>query len=251
MIERIVAEFDEQLTSRWVRLGALFNTAPARRTPDLERLLLDTARSAHRNIRLFIMAGTWLLGYSDYLAKRRLAALVREELEPEFQPVLGLLLETVQEISGDDRVRARFRDAIAECRPAEIAKPLLDVNKRNPALRELSQQRASSLSRKWGRWLADFQPKFKALRPLHWIAEHNPSLAIRALTGGDLVASIAADAMHGHADFASESALARRYGASRSAIRDALRKLKLAGYAEQFAQGRAQAISLEPSVMTA
>jgi hypothetical protein len=236
-----------EIAGDWARLGVLFNAAPAARTPDLERLLLRTAREAPRNSRLLILAATWLLGYGEYVAKRRLAVMARDELAAEDRPVMGLMLEWVRGQSA--RHQHRFDEVIAQCPPARQAGPLLDICRGNRALRGLAEAQASALSRRWGRWMEDFAPRWTAIRPAEWVARHNPSLAIRALCGGDLVATIAADAREGAADFGSESALARRYGASRAAVRDALRKLKLAGFAEQFTRGRARAIAVAPGAV--
>jgi hypothetical protein len=42
----------DSVTSRWTKLGAVFNVRAAHGNVDLERLLLDTARAAPRNVRL-------------------------------------------------------------------------------------------------------------------------------------------------------------------------------------------------------
>ena len=42
--------------ARWARLGVFLGVAPARRSPELERLLLDTARLAPGRARLFLSA---------------------------------------------------------------------------------------------------------------------------------------------------------------------------------------------------
>jgi hypothetical protein len=232
------------LAAQWTRIGASFNVSPAPETPDIERLLLDTARLAQQNPRLFIMASTWLASYPDYVAKRRLAVLIREQLEPSFLPVLGFLLESAH--ANDRHAHVRFQDAMEICHPAQPPGPLLAASRRNPALAALAFRSASPLSRKWGCWFDEFEPKTDALRPVEWIAQHNPRLAIRALTGGDLVATIAADADAGRSHFLSESELARRYGASRASIRAALRKLTLAGLAHQSSRGKSHPITLNP-----
>jgi len=235
------------VAQEWSRLGALFNVLPASQTPDIEQLLLNTARVAAKNSRLLVMAATWLSFYGNYVAKRRLAVLVRESLEPEFRPILGFLLEWVTKNSPNGS--HRFREAIAQCRPDPHPRPMLAVSARSKVLIDLAASRASPLSKKWGRWLNPFDPKPEALRPIEWIAAHNPSLALRALCGGDLVATIAADAAGGLDAFSSESQLARRYGASRASIRDALKKLKMAGYASQSTDGKSRPIrvNLSPS----
>lgn len=203
-----------QATAQWTRLGVLFNVAPAQQTPDLERLLLDTVRLTHNNLRLFIMAATWLVQYGDYVAKRRLAVLIRHELPTPYQPIMGLLLNWVQ--LHTHRKENRFQEALRQCQPNPNPQPLLALHHKNAAFFQHAQQTASPLSRKWGYWIEDLEFKPNALRTLDWITQHNPSLALRAITGGDLVATIAAEAHWGQAEFPSESYLAQYYGASRA-----------------------------------
>ncbi len=109
----------------------------------------------------------------------------------------------------------------------------------------LAERQASALSRKWGRWLPEFEPKYDALRPEEWVARKNPALAERALTGGDLAASIIAECGPGDTTFPSEVDLARCCGASRPAICAAIAKLVLAGYARRIRRGNANAIRVE------
>lgn len=226
--------------TRWVRLGVMLNVAPAHSTPDLERLLLDTARAASRHARLFILAASWLAVYGDYVARHRLVRLIRDELETECRPTMGMLLDWAR----THGQRCRVNQAIAACgRPAD-ARPLLDIDFANPELARLAEREASPLSRKWGRWFAPFDLKDDAIRPVEWIAEHNPSLAVRALTGGDLVASILAEGVHNPASLRSEMDLARRCGASRPAVRDALSKLERSGYARRTRIGHANSVTL-------
>jgi hypothetical protein len=184
-------ELLHSVAARWTRLGAMLNVKAAGRTPDIERLLLDTARVCSAHSRLFVLAASWLALYGDYVARHRLAHLVRRDLEVEYQSVLGLLLDWARENGVTNG--SRFNLAIRACAPAASAQPLFDVERRTPALARLAEQRASSLSRKWGRWTIEFEIRTDAIRPAEWIAEHNPSLVERALTGGDLLASVLAE----------------------------------------------------------
>jgi hypothetical protein len=226
----------DSVASRWVRLGALINVEPARATPDLERLLLDTVRAAPSNSRLFVVAASWLASYGDFVAKHRLTRLIDDELEHEHRPTLGFLLEWAKERTKANA--ARFNRAIAACVTADLPRPLSDVERATPAFSRLAEQRASALSRKWGRWLSEFDVKENALRPAEWIAARNPSLAIRALTGGDLVASVLAECEAEPGMVESETELARRCGGSRPAVIEALRRLQLGGFVRMNAHGR-------------
>src|SRR4051812_43582333 len=111
------------VAANWSRLGAMINVAPARQTPDIERLLLDTARVSPGNSRLFILAASWLALYGDYVARHRLARLIRDELEPQHRPTLGLALDWAAQHG--DLNGSRFNLAIDACGPAAgVPQPL-------------------------------------------------------------------------------------------------------------------------------
>jgi hypothetical protein len=230
------------VAARWTRLGAMLNVKAASRTPDIERLLLDTARVCRANSRLFVLAASWLAFYGDYVARHRLANLIRRELEAEFRPALGLLLDWARENGVTNG--SRFNLAIKACTPAATSEPLFDVERRTAVLARLAEQRASPLSRKWGLWASEFEVRTDAIRPAEWIAEHNPTLVERALTGGDLLASVLAECRADPHAIQSEAELARRCGASRPAIRDAIRRLQLAGHIRSVPRGRSHTIEL-------
>lgn len=219
------------LVAAWTRLGAGFNVDPAPQTPDLERLILDTARIASTDSRLFAMAMTWLGLYDKLVARHRLAHLTLTELEPGYRPVLGLLLELASTV----KPTAHYNAAIAHCDPAELPEPLFDVDRHSAALRARAERRASDISRRWNLWVDPLAPKKDAIRPAAWISEHNPDLRARAEFKGDLRASIIetlrADASAG----ASETELARACGVTRMAVRAALNDLELAGRIQRVA----------------
>lgn len=216
----------DRLVAAWTRLGAGFNVEPASETPDLERLILDTARCAAGDSRLFAMAMTWLSMYERLVARHRLARLVVAELEPGYRPVLGLLLASAQA----GRRTGHFNGVIALCGPAELPGPLFEVDRASAALTARAERRASALSRRWNLWTEELPIKKDAIRPAAWIIDHNPVLRARADFKGDLRSSIVevlrADAAAG----ASESELARHCGVTRMAVRAALADLELGGW---------------------
>lgn len=77
--------------------------------------------------------------------------------------------------------------------------------------------------------MADFEVRDDVLRPAEWVAENNPSIRDRGLVGGDLMATIIDELKLAGGSVSSESELARLCGATRAAVRDALRRLRL-GY---------------------
>ena len=122
------------------------------------------------------------------------------------------------------------------CDPADSPRPLFDIECANEAFRRMAEARASEVSRKWNLWAPEFEPKFDALRPAAWIMRMNPDYQERASLKGDLRASLLLELQDDPQVGASESELARRCGAERAAIRDALDDLELAGRIERRAE---------------
>ncbi len=217
--------------ARWARLGAGFDVDPSSQTPDLERLLLDTARDTATMSRLFIMAATWLHTYGDLIARHRLRRLIHAELEAEHRAVLGLLLARA-----DQGVHpARFATITRDLPAADPPRPLFTVEQSPASLAMRAERNASPLSRDWGLWSAPIELKPDALRPVRWLFEHNPSLAARADFRGDLRSSILASLRHDVTEEAGELGLARACGGSRSQVRRALHNLELSGRVKRIA----------------
>ncbi len=215
----------DNLVGQWTNAGVLFNTAPARGAIDLERLILDTARNADRMARLFVMAATWLHTYGDLIAKHRLKRLICDELESEYQPVLGLLLDIAQQGTHP----LEFETIIKTLKPAKQPQALFASSRKNPKLRDLAKRKASSISRKWNLWCQPIEFKDDAIRPASWLMRRHPEFITRADFRGDLRASILAalrfDPDAGH----SELRLAELAGGSRAQLRSALGNLEMTG----------------------
>lgn len=235
--------------ARWSRIGVLFGSRPARTSPDLERLLLDTARLAPGNARLFYPAVTWLSRYGNFVARHRLKWLVETELDAEHQPALGALLALAVK-HGASRELLVAADA---CGPADAPRPLFDVQRRSTALVKIAQDHACAEGLRWNLWLPDEPPKLDALRPARWIIDQNPDYLDRIVRKGDLRCSILLTLHHDTPDGCvdSEVALARKCSANRIAIRSALDDLDREGYALRQPQPGARniRISLPPAAV--
>ena len=217
-----------QVVESWRELGIGFVGAqlPKRGASiDVERLIIRTAACATDMARLFGMAAAWFHVYGDLVAKHRLRRLVRDELAPEFHPVLGLLLDTAQQ----GQHPQEFRTVIAELCPAEVARPLFAVEQRSAALVARAQSMASPMSRRWRLWHVDTPLKFKALHTAQWITERHPDFVVRADMRGDLRVSVLAALRFDEGAGNSELALARAAGGSRAQIRNALENLEMTG----------------------
>jgi hypothetical protein len=217
----------DNLISQWTRIGAGFSVAQSPVPPDVERMLLETARQAPHMARLFIMAATWLHRYGDLVAKHRLKRLIRDELEPEHRAALGLLLDIAQRGTHP----AKFASIIRELSPATKSGPFFDVERANAKLAERARRRASPISARWGLWCEEIEFKDDALRPATWLMRENPELIMRADFRGDLRASVLAALAHDADAGLSELDLARLCGGSRAQVRSALDNLELTGKA--------------------
>jgi len=208
--------------SQWARLGVLFNCAPASATPDLERLLLDTARQLHLNGRLLPLVATWLVEHGLYIARHRLKRLIVDELEPEYQSALGLLLETAVEHGAPAELRRL-------CKVCDVSAQLIPLSasfRDDSALIQIAHQTASDISKKWGLWSPVIVLKNDAICPSNWIRIHNPSLLPRLIRRGDLRCSILEVFrfdLDGQASTISE--LARLTRATRPAVYEAVESL--------------------------
>jgi hypothetical protein len=216
------------VNSRWSRLGILFGARSSRSTPDLERLLLDTARLSSGSARLFYLTVSWLSRYGDHVARHRLKRLTEQELATDDQPALGALLALAREHGASRSLRI----AAEACAPAASPRPLFDVQRGDPALERIAKRHACPAALPWNLWIPDEPPRPEALRPPHWVIEQNPTLFERVVRKGDLRCSIlvtlSLDAPDG--EVPSESALARLCSANRIAVRHALADLEREGF---------------------
>lgn len=229
------------IAAQWARLGVLFNVSPARHTPDLERLLLDTAREIPNNPRLFILAVTWLSQYGRLVAKHRLARMVGELEDVTTLAVLGLLLDTVDTMGRTDL----FCTVKSISSPAPTPAPLFAADRASHALAEFVRSHASKLSQRWNLWTEDIELKIDALRPLDWIVEKNPSMQVRAIFSGGLRASILACLQFDAPSGASEAELARLCGVTRKAVHEAVDHLDLCSMIRRTRPGRDYTVALK------
>lgn len=218
---------DNIIERDWAQLGVLFGCEPSGETPDLERLLLATARACPDNARLLPVVATWLVEYGGFVARHRLKRLVQDELAPDDQAALGLIIDeaVANGATRDLRIVAEV------CRPRENPAPLSSVQRDNAGLARIAEKRASEASRQWGAWTPPVTLKRDALRPVSWLLARNPGYRDRIVRKGDLRVSIIEtlrrDVPGGTAP--SESALTRLSGATRTAVRKALAALELEG----------------------
>jgi hypothetical protein len=228
----------ELVEGQWAKLGAGYAGVPPGPTPDIERLILDTARLGPASPRLVLVALTWLSRHSSLVAEHRLLRLVENGFEDEAKPSLGLLLDLALENSRrHDRRRNLYRP-MKLCPKATQVRPYFEIECANEALRRRAERRASLTSKRWGLWLEPIALKYDALRPAGWMIRQNPSLAFRADFKGDLRATIILALQADPECGESVSELARQCGASRTAVLNALEDLELGRWIRRERHGR-------------
>ncbi|MCF7972325.1 MAG: hypothetical protein K9N55_00775 [Phycisphaerae bacterium] len=212
----------DKLLARWVRVGAMYNIASARKTPDIEVLLVDTARLLPGFSRLLPMTVTWLSLYCRLVCRHRLIHMVNELSDQTQVATLGMLLDMVRQINSMDH----FNLIIRQCKSLSQPKPLFDIDRQSPKLVDMAQQTTCETGQTWGLWCQPVLLKPDAIRPLPWIMDKNPSYQMRAIFGGNLRASILVMLATDPGVGQSESALARACCATRKAVREALDHLE-------------------------
>jgi len=224
---------DEAMRSvlaRWRSLGVQFDVAPARGTPDLERLLLETASMLPGNPRLLTTSVAWLRRHGDAIARHRLRRLISTELDPAAAPALALLLDAADE--GEHP--ARFAAVLGDLHPADVPRPLFDVERTSPALVTRAHRRASAVSRRWHLWAEPVEPRPDVLAPSVTVMERHPRLRLATDFRGDMRASVMAALLHDPESGNGETGLAAAAGGSRAQVRNALANLELTGRARRL-----------------
>ncbi len=189
------------IAAQWARLGAYFGTAPVRRPVDLEGLIVETARAAPDDERLFVVAASWLAVHHGFVNGRRLAALASTLLHPgatradrEASAVLGALLAWAADMAGGAE---GLTAAAARCRPLAKARALFRVTALLPSVADRTRRNALPRFAEWGLWHMDDTPKPAAVRPVEWLLLHAPELRLRAVSGPTLEADILAAVLLG------------------------------------------------------
>jgi hypothetical protein len=207
---------------RWRKLGVAFNVASADSTPDIERLLVDTAVVLPENARLFSAVISWLCRNYRLVCRHRLSGFAEQISDSAASAVLGLVLDIVKSRIATDH----FNIIIKKCRPLKKPIPLFVVDRSSESLAAMAQAAADEVCVKWGLWCQAVQLKDDVIRPLDWILAENPALRNRAIFNGNLRASILQTLVYDRQAGNSESALARCCGVTRKAVREALDHLE-------------------------
>ncbi len=237
----------DSIVSQWVRVGAKLGSAPAKRSPDIERLIVRSASVMQDMPRLHRMMIAWLIRYGELTSRHRLAELARKITSPLTSATLGFTLARTKRVTHSDH----FNLAISACQPLPRPQPLFEAFQRSSAMVAFAEETTCPLALEWGLWAPEEKDLsvhlyHDAIRPTKWIMKNNPPLKIRALFSGKLQASILVTLQADPATGKSESALARAVGATRVAIRKALAHLELCQLIERKRGKYTTAITIIP-----
>lgn len=212
---------------QWSRAGILFGSQPSQQPPDLERLLLDTARHAARSARLFALVVTWLSQYDRFVARHRLKSLIKRELQVEYRPVLGFLLD----LAIKHGATPTLNTAAKVCGAFDRLHPLFNIHQGSLAREQMAQANACLEAKRRGLLAPDVEIRLDTLRPASWIIQQNPQWMDRAIRKGDLRCSIIEVLRHDvpGARLSREAELLPLCAANRPAISTALSDLELEG----------------------
>jgi len=200
----------------------LFNVSPARKTPDIEDLLIRTSEAMSSNARLLPAVVTWLALHERLVCRHRLAQMA-SSVAATSSATLGLMLDVVRSHTHSSHMNT----VIAACRPVRQAAPLFEVDRRSRTTTKIAKAHASEMSNKWGLWSQDAELRSDVIRPIDWLMNNSPDLRYRAIFRGNLRASILASLSADPETGSSESALALACGVTRKALREALDHLEL------------------------
>ena len=208
---------------QWVKLGAMFGCDPSCKTPDVEKLIIDSAGAMPQSARLHAMVVSWLGKYFKAVCRHRLAVLASQISCSKQSAILGYTLDRAKSLLSTDH----FNLAIQKCSINSNPEPMFDAFSNNSSLAEIAKEAASQLALKWGLWTSDERLYTDAIRPAAWVIKNNPTLQTRLIFSGKLQATILVTLQHNPDAGKNESTLAKFCNVTRRSIRKALEHLEL------------------------
>ena len=230
----------DQILSKWVRLGATFNVSPSPKTPDVERLIMETVAEIPHFSRLKSMMTAWLMQFEELVCRHRLANLIKAEANDMDSAILGYVLSSLRSRTKT----SHFNMAIKQTRALSCPVPMYKVDQKNSATAAFAERFSDHLAKSWGLWAPEDRDYVDSLMSVKWVMKENPQLRYRALFSGKLQATIISNLLENPSHGQSESVLAHACAATRVSIRKALEHLELCGYVERKPDRRAVKIQL-------
>lgn len=230
------------LDAQWARIGGGFTVAPVRNPVDVEHLIIDSARAAARDARLFWVMASWIAVHHKLLDVRRLGRLLDAVPDDLGSATVGAALDVALTLAGNMKPLKALR---RHCRPVAPPQPLFEVMRENRVLSMVVKQESRPEFAAWGLWQHEISDKRDATRPVGWILERCPEFRLRSLLGADLETAILEIVSVMPATI---SDLAKRTGATRAAVHEAVASLTARGLARKPHQGYRKLVSMPPAL---
>jgi hypothetical protein len=240
------------LDAQWARIGGGFTVAPARHRVDVEQLILASLKAAHTDSRLFWVTASWVAVHVKLLDVRRLGRLLdqlpassSESAEEELaSAAAGAAIDVALTLTGT--AVKPLRGLRHHCRPLAKPRPLFDVVARSRVLSTIARREGRPEFAAWGLWQHELSDKRDAIGSVSGILRRCPEFHMRSILGADLEATVM-DMIRFEPATASD--LARRAGATRAAVHEAVANLAARGLAVKLAEGYRRAISVPPPIL--
>jgi len=133
------------IESQWVRLGFGLNSGTSDFTPDVESLIVSSARCFRENSRLTELVVSWLARNGDYVAKHRLKGRISQLTDVVEKATLGLVIESAIELGASPD----FACTVVSCELLAVPQAISLTDEHTPYFRVLAEETARDLSRKW------------------------------------------------------------------------------------------------------
>lgn len=230
------------LDAQWARLGGGFTVAPARDPVDLERLIVTSARAAPCDARLFWVMASWIAVHHKLIDVRRLGRLLDAIQDDPGSAVAGAALDVALTLAGNVKSLKALR---RHCRPMAHPRPLFEIVRENRVLSMVAKRECRPEFAAWGLWQHEISDKRDAVHPVHWILARCPEFRLRSLLGADLetaIIEIVSDTPSTISD------LAKRTGATRAAVHEAVANLTARGLTRKPREGYRKLVSVPPEL---
>ena len=226
--------------SKWRKLGTSFNVEPCKETPNIENLIILSARYIPEFSRLLPMLEAWLSKYEVLVCRHHLARMVSQLQDQKSSAILGYLFS---------RLRAKteskhFNIVIKQCKPLFQPEPLFHVDQKNDKTKAFAERFSEPEAIEWGLWASHERPYESAIMDSTWLMKENPTLHYRALFSGKLQATIISVLLESEDHGQSETRLSKACNVTRVALRDALEHLDLCGYIQRLPEKKRSVIKL-------
>ncbi len=241
--DSITVSVASPLDAQWTRIGGGFTVSPSLQRVDVEQLILASATAAPSDARLFWVMASWIARHFKLINMRRMGRVLDEVDDAFTSAVVGAAIDVALLMEGNLKPLVTLR---GHCRALETPRVLFDVVRENRFLAKLAEDECHPVFAAWGLWQRDVTDKRDAIRPVSWVLRHCPEFRLRSLLGADLEAAIMDSVSLAPATI---SDLARRTGATRAAVHEAVENLAARGLMKKPTEGYRKVLSVPPNIV--